>query len=376
MDDARGALAHAVDESYAHASALLKKLLFGEERCLAKLQTLKRFFLASQGDFLVNFMDIADAELHAPAERVSYSRLAHLLHVALSPGGGAPAVDAGLKLKPALAARGLKDHLDAIHAHGAADDGRDPTLAAGPLLGVDAFVLDVEVAWPSSIMLSKRAVVKYQLVFRHLFRTKRVEKRLLAVWTSHQATKDVFRGASRARRDLGRVFLLRGRMLHFAQNLVHYTMFEVVEARHAALLADLDAAPTVDDAITRHDAFLDVVLKECLLANHKLLNLLADLCAACDRFADSANRFDESALFFPENVAGLPPAKRAALRGAHLESLAALPAYAAHVAEMDANWRVLVRAFLDALRTECHLQRNSHLVDLYNRLHSHDQRGY
>ena len=32
-------------------------------------------------------------------------------------------------------------------------------------------------------------------------------------------------------------------------------------------------------------------------------------------------------------------------------------------------------AFLDALKTECRLQRHSHLVDLYNRLYSQDKTG-
>ena len=146
------------------------------------------------------------------------------------------------------------------------------------------------------VVLSRRAVVKYQLVFRHLFRAKRLERRLLGVWTGHMATKDLYRSRDgRARRDLGRAFHLNARMLHFAQNLMHYTMFEVVEARHADLLADVDKARTVDDALKCHDVFLDFVLKECLLANHKLLGLLADLDRAARAFANAADRFRDAA---------------------------------------------------------------------------------
>ena len=53
-----------------------------------------------------------------------------------------------------------------------------------------------------------------------------------------------------------------------------------VEARHRPLEEALEKAPTVDAALAAHDAFLDAVLKECLLANHTLLHLLADLAAA------------------------------------------------------------------------------------------------
>ena len=162
---------------------------------------------------------------------------------------------------------------------------------------------------------------------------------------------------------------LNARMLHFAQNLMHYTMFEVVEARHADLLADVDKARTVDDALKCHDVFLDFVLKECLLANHKLLGLLADLDRAARAFANAADRFRDAALF---PAATAPPR---GVRAGHLHKLASAPAYVDAVAAMDADWTKLMADFLFALRNECHIQRNSHLADLYNRLYSQERQG-
>ena len=82
VEDAAGRLARAIDQAYAASAAELKAVLFERERGLEKLRVLKRFFLAGQGDFLANFLDLADAELRKPAQKASPTRLAHLLAVA------------------------------------------------------------------------------------------------------------------------------------------------------------------------------------------------------------------------------------------------------------------------------------------------------
>ena len=71
-------------------------------------------------------------------------------------------------------------------------------------------------------MLSKNAITKYQLIFRHLFHCKHVERQLSASWLSQQATKGLGAAAS-----FSASYGLRQRMLHFLQNLEYYMMFEV-----------------------------------------------------------------------------------------------------------------------------------------------------
>jgi hypothetical protein len=48
------------------------------------------------------------------------------------------------------------------------------------------------VEWPLSVVVSKKALTKYQLMFRHLFFVKHVERQLLATWQDHQVT-DLFK---------------------------------------------------------------------------------------------------------------------------------------------------------------------------------------
>jgi hypothetical protein len=52
-----------------------------------------------------------------------------------------------------------------------------------------ALMLDYQAKWPLSLVVSRRAVTKYQLLFRHLFLAKFVERRLHTAWAEQQSTK-------------------------------------------------------------------------------------------------------------------------------------------------------------------------------------------
>ncbi|KAJ8607282.1 hypothetical protein CTAYLR_009519 [Chrysophaeum taylorii] len=388
VDD--GALASLLDDAHATASTHLLELVFAKEKALDLLLDLKRYFLAGQGDFLVNLLDLADSEFDKRADVVNRNRLDSLLQLAITLTSHKPSPN--FKVKAALADSTLLDHLETVHSHGIADDPlgdapsddkpsspssdarrRRPTTA--PLVSAaDAFALELDVPWPLSIVVSRRSVVKYQLIFRHVFRLKRVSRALLAAWTDQMATKDLY--GRRSRRALGAAFCLRYRMLHFVHTLTSYVMFDVVETRHDAVLAKLSTdLDTLDQALTDHDAFLDVVLRECLLTNHNLFALLADLLASCDRFAAAATRFADAALARAP-LDGLDDSFRArqhrlALQRAQLERTAkAAASYFDLVNQQAASWSALFARFLDRLLAECHLRHNTHLLDLYHRLHA------
>lgn len=72
----------------------------------------------------------------------------------------------------------------------------------------EAFTLDYKVKWPLTLILSKRSINKYQLIFRHLLQNKYVEKYLESVWLQHQSTKECDVQA-----QLQQTYALRHRML-------------------------------------------------------------------------------------------------------------------------------------------------------------------
>ena len=57
-------------------------------------------------------------------------------------------------------------------------------------------VVVVQIEWPLSIVISQQAMAQYQLIFRHLFELKYVERQLNGVWQVLQATRGLFRSVA------------------------------------------------------------------------------------------------------------------------------------------------------------------------------------
>jgi hypothetical protein len=72
----------------------------------------------------------------------------------------------------------------------AASSSSSSAAAAGGLSGVESFTVDFRARWPLSLVLSRKAVAKFQLLFRHLFRCKYVERMLGVQWRTDAGTRD------------------------------------------------------------------------------------------------------------------------------------------------------------------------------------------
>jgi len=88
----------------------------------------------------------------------------------------------------------------------------------------EAFTLDYKVKWPLTLIISKKSINKYQLIFRHLLQCKYVEKYLENVWLQHQSTKECD-----VQSALQQTYALRHRMLQFCKNYMYYMQIEVLE---------------------------------------------------------------------------------------------------------------------------------------------------
>ena len=78
--------------------------------------------------------------------------------------------------------------------------------------------------WPLTLILSKKAINKYQLIFRHLLFCKYVEKCLENMWVQHQSTKECDVQAV-----LMQSYALRHRKLQFYKDYIYYMFYEVLE---------------------------------------------------------------------------------------------------------------------------------------------------
>ncbi|KAF9435799.1 hypothetical protein BGZ76_005507 [Entomortierella beljakovae] len=166
-----------------------------------------------------------------------------------------------------------------------------PTQSKGVLSGIDSLTLNYSVKFPLSLVISRKALTKYQLLFRHLLYLKHGEQVLCNTWIEH-AKSPVWKNVSPLLKQWrGRVYSLRSRMLTFVQQFAYYVCSEVLEPNWSDLVGKLAKVTTVDQVLQIHSNFLDTCLNQCMLTNSKLLRIYSRLMSTCIKFTNYTERF-------------------------------------------------------------------------------------
>lgn len=286
-----------INVAYNFASAELLNLIVQKFDLMGRLRSVKHYFLVDQGDFLVHFMDIAKDELAKRSSTISVEKLQSLLDLALrtSVAASDPYYEdlfCNVEKVPLLK---QLENLQKIGGGGLSDaglrvekfgesGGLDPASSQAPsgvITGLETFALNYKVQWPLSLVISRKALMKYQLIFRLLFHCKHVERQLCGTWQVHQATRGLqFIGTS-----MPRSYVLCQRMLHFTQTFVHYLTFEVIEPNWHVMNGKLQTVKSIDEVMAQHDFFLDKCLKECVLLWPQILRKVEKLKSICLQYA-------------------------------------------------------------------------------------------
>ncbi|XP_073238459.1 gamma-tubulin complex component 2-like [Porites lutea] len=283
-----------IEKAYSYASKTLLDLLMDDQALMARLRSIKHYFLMDLGDFFVQFMDLAEDEMKKNMDDIMPSRLENLLELALrtSTANSDPYKD---DLRVDLLPYDLITQLFRIlsvayDSRGATSYNQDPTELQ--ISGLEAFSFDYVVKWPVSLILSKKALTKYQMLFRHLFYARHVERQLCNVWVSNKRAKQFTLNSSHW---YAAAFALRQRMLHFVQTYEHYMMFEVLEPSWHLMEKSLKTVTNIDGVLENHNDFLDRCLKDCMLTNPELLKVVSKLMLVCVTFTNCMQRFTQSA---------------------------------------------------------------------------------
>lgn len=136
----------------------------------------------------------------------------------------------------------------------------------------EAFQLDYTVRFPLSLVISRKTIARYQILFRFLLQLRHAELQLSMMWTEH--TTDDWRrrsGLSTFEAWKTRVFALRTRMLAFVQHMMAFVSYEVIEPNWRTLEDRLKRVTTVDQMLKDHVDFLDTCLKEAGLTKSELI---------------------------------------------------------------------------------------------------------
>ena len=278
-----------IEKAHEWSSKRLLELFFDEERLMDRLKSIKHYFFLDLGDFFVHFFDGAEVYLESLTKEVSNDKLKSLLELSIrmSTANGDPFKDDLTwelnnysLLEQIFVMQNIRGALGSNAYLTDSATGRQgrSNFASFPVSGmnsmqnyrcVDSFTLDYKVKWPLTLIISRRAITKYQLIFRHLFFCKYVERHLGNTWLLHQSTKELdlegwFRNS----------YNLRHRMHHFCKNYVYYIVVEVLDPRFHKFKQNLKKVKTVDEILELHNTFLDEWLKECLLTDQGLLKIL------------------------------------------------------------------------------------------------------
>ncbi|KAI0031328.1 gamma-tubulin complex, DGRIP84/SPC97 component [Vararia minispora EC-137] len=309
-----------LEADYAFANKTLLQLLVKDQELLPRLRVLKRYFFLSHSPFLTHFLELAHSELRKSAKSASLVKLQSLL--ALSLGADAHGDDMAFREDVRVTMMGsvLYDFLIKIVKEKgdiggvpAQEDGAESGGEGGgsharrekerekekaPLSAIDALSLDFAVPFPLSLVVSRKTVVRYQLIFRFLFHLKNIELALSGMWLEQKAGP--WRAVAAADSDFarwrGRVLVLRLRMLTFVQQLLAYVTSEVLEPNWRVLEGKLERVQTVDQLLRDHVDFLDTCSKECMMTSDvKLLKAHGKLVAVCQMFAVFSSAFTKAA---------------------------------------------------------------------------------
>uniref|UniRef100_A0A2I3TBM1 Gamma-tubulin complex component n=1 Tax=Pan troglodytes TaxID=9598 RepID=A0A2I3TBM1_PANTR len=279
-----------IEKAFNYASK--EKELCGSPQGDSGALSIKRYFLMDQGDFFVHFMDLTEEELRKPVEDITPPRLEALLELALrmSTANTDPFKDdLKIDLMPhdlitqLLRVLAIETKQEKAMAHA------DPTELT--LSGLEAFSFDYIVKWPLSLIINRKALTRYQMLFRHMFYCKHVERQLCSVWISNKTAKQ---HSLHSAQWFAGAFTLRQRMLNFVQNIQYYMMFEVMEPTWHILEKNLKSASNIDDVLGHHTGFLDTCLKDCMLTNPELLKVFSKLMSVCVMFTNCMQKFTQS----------------------------------------------------------------------------------
>ncbi|RWS05057.1 gamma-tubulin complex component 2-like protein, partial [Dinothrombium tinctorium] len=277
--------AERIDIAYNFASRQLLHLLLEDSNLVGHLKSIKNYFFMDRGDFIVQFMDMAEDELMKEIDDIVPTRLESLLELAVR--------TSVLHTNPHNDNLGIElldisvlNQLSAIMSKGSdvpiADEGYSFNEQTS-LRGYEALAFKYKVEWPLSLILHRESLGCYQLLFRHMFYCKFVEKQLERVWIENKVTKN------RPLKDVhtyAQTFGLLQKMLNFVQNLEYYMMFEVLEPRFHIFLEKVNTkVNSIDDMIKEHTSFYEGISRDCMLTQRNALYYMVKLLQLCIDFS-------------------------------------------------------------------------------------------
>ncbi|KZT02915.1 uncharacterized protein LAESUDRAFT_729684 [Laetiporus sulphureus 93-53] len=276
-----------MDEAYTHANHTLLELLLRDQQLIPRLRSSKRLFFLSQSTFITHLLDLSHSELRRPAKGASLVKLQSLLDLVLNTNTQGEDAMFREDVCVTMAMSGLYEWLiDVLRKHGS----------------IWLTGMGYTVKFPLSLVISRKTVLRYQLIFHFLLHLKHVEQMLTSMWLEqkmpiwHRTPPRERVGCAAGRTGASARSCCGRACLRSCNNILAFTTFEVLEPNWRKLEGKLEArkVETVNQLLKEHVDVLDTCLKECMLNSSRLLGAYSRLMTTCLIFALYAASFTKS----------------------------------------------------------------------------------
>lgn len=317
-----------INNAYSFANSELMTLLLTKNSLRSRLRSLKHYFFLDRGEFFLYFLELSASELRKSQRQVNEAKLQSLFELVVNQPGSIAVADpfkedvrvrmneVGLTqwLMKIVTVQGIdQDNPESMMeqktpAAAMKDDEKD-------INGFEALELDYKVPFPLSLIISRKTVLRYQLIFRYTLALRHLEALLVDCWSDHSKLRTWTHRSSNKRIEQWkrRAWTLRARMLVFVQQMLFYATAEVIEPNCQKLMTKVDDAEfgdqaetrprstlkprskrTVDELMQDHLDMLDSCMKDLGLTQGKLLRIHSKLMTGCTMFASYTSSLTRS----------------------------------------------------------------------------------
>ncbi|XP_077546160.1 gamma-tubulin complex component 2-like [Haemaphysalis longicornis] len=233
---------------YRKASRTILGLLIGKLDLLGSLRSVKHFFVVDQGEFLLQFMDMAEEELSQNIDEIVSTHLKVLVQ---------PALSASLarhdRYKNCVKHQILERRL--------VSQAKNQNAALESISGHEALPLNRYVDWPLNLVLSAASLGGYQMVCRFLFYCTHVESMFPKTWGLDKSAKLKTTACPKV------AFGLRKEIMAFVEDLHEYITVGVLDTSSIFFQDRLQEVQKADEVLPFNPELTDSFVNLCRVTN-------------------------------------------------------------------------------------------------------------
>lgn len=277
----RRVLQEAINEAYTDVNTALMASLFQSGKLYDVMSATKRFFFVENCDFVQNFLLSAQNDLSRTTKEVSKQTLKGAFECALKTSCyGNDAFAESLQLE--LSSSGLYDSLVKIiqstsEKPTTGSNNNSTSIQRIPKIS-ELLSMSMKIDFPESMILNSKALAKYQIVYRHLVQCIELIRGL-----SIPLNRTNLKVSSQIRQ----FEVMKNSMVQFVRTMHNYICQNVLEPQWERFSTSLRERrfASVEEITNTHMNFLDTCLRECMLTNSKLVQLIGMIWSTCTKFS-------------------------------------------------------------------------------------------